>query len=381
MHYFDANATTPLHPAARQAWLETQDAHWYNPATPTAAGARASALLEECRARLAARINGEAPRVVFTSGATEANNAIFAYEAARTHDATAIVSATEHSSVLGPARLHFGARLRILDVDPAGVIRLEQLESLLATACAPFVSIMAANNETGVIQPLGHVSCLIARHANARLHTDATQWFGKMPPGQLPPCDYVTASAHKFGGPKGVGFLAFNLRKTPHFHGQIGGAQEHHHRAGTVNLPAIAAMLAALDATSDTLANATPAPRQAFETQLRNVLPGVVIHSAAAPERLWNTVSFAPPRHASLRWLKRLEKRAFTVATGAACASIDPDTPSHVLGAMGCSPALARRTLRVSTHAFAANWLALADALAQTMSELDASATAVQPSE
>lgn len=379
MHYFDANATTPLHPAARQAWLAAQDSHWHNPATLTAAGVRASALLEECRARLAARVNGASPRVVFTSGATEANNAIFAYEAMRTPDATAIVPATEHASVLEPARRHFGARLRILAVDAAGVIRLDQLESLLTAAPSPLVSIMAANNETGVIQPLGQAALLVARHANARLHTDATQWFGKMPPEQLPACDYVTASAHKFGGPKGAGFLALDARRNPHFHGQTGGAQEHHHRAGTVNLPAIAAMVAAFDASHPATAAATSAPRDVFETQLRRVLPGVIIHGDTAPGRLWNTVSFAPPRHSSLRWLKRLEKRGFILATGSACSGLEHNTPSHVLSAMGCSPEIARRTLRASAPDVSANWQALADALAQTMDELDATATTVQP--
>jgi cysteine desulfurase len=391
MRYFDANATAPLHPAAREAWLRAQDSLWQNPASLSADGARARALLEECRARLAARLGADAraKTAVFTGGATEGNNAVLAFESARAPAGAAIVSAVEHPSVLAPAEFFFGKRLRLLPVDASGVARLDALEQLLAEADADgggavLVSVMAVNNETGVIQPLPAISALAARHG-ARVHCDATQAFGKMPPETLAPmlahCDYVTGCAHKFGGPKGAGFLLFDTEANPHFSGQRGGEQEDRRRAGTVNTPAIAAMLAALDAAENALAPpaspaARTAEREAFEKKIQTLIPGAALNGLAAP-RVWNTVSLTPPRHAAVRWIKRLEKQGFVVSNGSACSS-ESGAPSRVLRAMGVSDAAAQRTLRISALADVSrqDWSALADALAAVAQELDADADA-----
>jgi cysteine desulfurase len=376
MHYFDANATAPLHPAAREAWLRAEDELWQNPASPSAAGARAHAALEDARARLARRLGlRDAASVLFTGGATEANNAVLAFEAERSPDGLAIVSAVEHPSVLEPAAKFFGRRLRILPVDTNGAVRLDVLAAWLAAGGVTLVSVMAVNNETGVVQPVAQVRELAARHG-ARVHCDATQWFGKLSQAvsPLPPCDYTAGCAHKFGGPKGVGFLAFDAKDNPRFCGQCGGGQENDHRAGTVNVPAIVAMLTALEAadaeaTAPAIA-AREAVRAAFEENISRRLSGVRIHGGAVA-RVWNTVSLALPRHANMRWLKRLEKRGFVVSTGSACASAS-GKPSPVLAAMGCGDDVAQRTLRLSALWATApeEWAALAEAFGAVAEEL-----------
>lgn len=374
MYYFDANATTPLHPDAREAWLHASETLWQNPGAPTAPGTRAHAFLEECRQRLLTKFNGtDTSTVVFTSGATEANNAVIASEARRFPGMAAIVSAVEHSSVLEPACWHFGSRLKSLPVDALGVVRLDALEKLLAPGGVALVGVMAVNNETGVIQPLAQVNALAKRYG-ARLLCDATQWFGKMPARALPSCDYLVGSAHKFGGPKGVGFLAFNACENSIFSAQRGGGQEKGIRAGTENLPGIAAMLAAFDSAENFTATTTKA-REAFEEEILCRLPGTLIHGRGTL-RVWNTVMLSMPDHGNLRWLKRLERRGFIASTGSACSAASGKL-SHVLAAMGCGDALARRALRISAlpATTPGDWLALAHALENISRELEADAS------
>lgn len=382
MRYFDANATTPLRPAAMSAWANAQSSLWQNPASPSSAGARAASTLEHCREQLATLTGTRASGIVFTSGATEANNAVAAFEAARTPDACAIVSAIEHPSVLEPVKKFFGARrLRLLPVDASGTARLDVLKDWLAAGGTTFVSLMAVNNDTGVVQPVAAAHALAALHG-ARFHCDATQWFGKFPAGGLPACDYISGSAHKFGGPKGTGFLIFDTVRNAAFSGQCGGGQEHGRRAGTVNLPGIAAMLAALDEADAEAAEkntAREAARTRFEEIVLQEIPGAHIHGSTA-QRAWNTVSLALPRHDNLRWMKRLERLGFTVSTGSACASLD-GSPSHTLAAMGCDSAVVRRTLRLSAYweTLPSDWHMLAGALGQTARALDEEARHTDP--
>jgi cysteine desulfurase len=373
MPYFDFNATTPLHPAAFAAWRETTEQAWQNPSSPYRAAARAHALLEDARERLATLLGGDAEDYVFTSGATEANNAVFTHFA-RSAPATArvIVSAVEHPCVLEAAETWFPGRVTRLACNEQGVVRLEALDEALRTGGAAVVSLMAANNETGVLQPWREAQAL-CRARGAPFHCDAAQWLGKLPAETLADCDFLTGCAHKFGGPKGVGFLKVAASYAG-FRGQRGGEQEHGRRGGTENVPGIRALVAALEAVAPRLA-----PEQAvwteararFEAGLENAVPGAVVVGADAP-RLWNTTMFLAPRHENLRWVAALDRRGCQVSTGSACAT-GHDGPSHVLAALGVSPDAARRAVRVSAgwDTTPTEWQTLIEALREVWSDLE----------
>ena len=375
LHYFDANATAPLRPEARAAWLAAEENLWANPASPSAAGSRAAAELERCRGALAECLGADAEDVVFTSGATEANNAVLAFEAERNPAGSILVSTIEHPSVLAAARKFWKNRIHLLPVDSRGRVSLYALEEMLrAHRDIALVSVMAANNETGVLQSWSGAAAEAHNHG-ARFHCDATQWIGRLSAKEMGVCDYVVGSGHKFGGPKGTGFLKLRAKENPEFAGQAGGGQESHRRAGTVNLPAISGMLAALAAGEremELLAEEHRSARAAFEQRLRKRFPEAIIHGGGS-ERLWNTVAVAMPRHGNLRWLKRLERHGFVVSTGSACATADHQ-PSQVLAAMGCAAEVAGRTLRISAASTttAEDWRGLAQALEVVARELDA---------
>ncbi len=375
MHgYFDHNATTPLAEAARRAWLEAADAHWHNPSSLYREAGGAKRLLEEAREELAALVGCEPNRMVFNSGATEANNALYRHLAdTLSADEKVAVSAVEHPCVRDAARASLGARVLEIPVDRDGVLSLEALSSILEKEKISLVSVMATNNETGVLQPWREALEICRRHG-ASLHCDAAQWFGKLPPSALAECDFVTASAHKFGGAKGAGFIILSDRFRD-FTCQRGGPQESGHRAGTENYPAVASMVAALRELQPRLssvAQSQAASRDRFEECLLQGLPGSVILGAAAP-RLWNTSLFLVPGPRNLRWLTRLSARGFAVSTGSACSS-GKNNPSHVLEAMGRSFEEMGQVIRVSGgwDTSSAEWEALAKAIQGVGKELEA---------
>ena len=205
---------------------------------------------------------------------------------------------------------------------------------------------MAANNETGIIQPvdkvLGH-----CRAAGVDLFCDAVQWMGKVPgaPVQWGCLAGVAVGAHKFGGPKGTGCLITGPEWTG-LRAQCGGGQEWGSRAGTEDVAGIAAMVAALEDSVSSAGGYSAEPRDAFEKALLGCWPDAVVHGKSAP-RLWNTSLVSLPRFASARWIARLVKRGFSVSTGAAC-SAGKKGPSMVMQAMGVDDSTARRTLRIS---------------------------------
>lgn len=350
MIYFDHNATTSLHPAARAAWLEANDTLIGNPSSPHRIGARADAALTAARQKLAGILGCDALDIVWTSGATESANIVLAH-AARTlaPDAEILVSAIEHPCVLAPARHHFGARLRLMPVTREGVLDLNWLEAELKKRQPSLVALMAANNETGVLQPWREALALCRAH-EVKFFCDAVQWIGKLPSHGLGACDFVSGSAHKFGGPKGVGFLKCpaKSRVEPLL---LGGPQEEGRRAGTENVPSVLGMLAALEAREATMETVSREQQRVnFETRLLAALPGAEIVGDGAP-RLWNTVMLLmPDADCQQRWVVKLDKAGFAVSTGSACAS-GKEAPSHVLTAMGRSPAEAARVLR-----FSAGW-------------------------
>lgn len=394
--YFDHNATTPMGEAAKRAWLEAAERHWHNPSSLYREAGFAKQKLEEARERLAALTGCEdAERIVFTSGATESNNALFASLAASLPaDARIAISAIEHPSVREPARAHFGKRVIEIAVNADGVVETEAVSRLIERQKPGLVSVLAANNECGTIQPWAEIAEL-CRSRGVLFHTDAAQWIGKMLCGKLDSegttefgslhgrdaraplegfgiCDYITGSAHKFGGPKGCGFLVLRSEEE-RLRFIRGGPQESERRAGTENYPAVEAMVTALEHIApklDAIAAAQQKHRDEFIAKMKQAFSGIRIISENAP-RLWNTVLMVMPRHENLKWLVRLTRRGFAISTGSACSS-GKEGSSVVVSALGATAEELRRVVRVSggwDHT-AADWHDLAGAFAAVDDEL-----------
>lgn len=383
MAYFDHNATTPLAPVAREAWLKAVDEHWHNPSGPYRAGARAKLKLDGLRETLASVLECGSDKIVFTSGATEAANAILDHLASTLPaDSIVAVNPTEHPCVLAAAGAQFAGRLRLLTVSPDGVVDARAVTQALLepkgsgdSGRPAALILMAANNETGVIQPWREVA---AQCWNARipLICDASQWMGKLPGAGLGGVDWVFGAAHKFGGPKGVGFLKLP-EQADGFRVLQGGEQEAGHRAGTENLAGIAAMVAALmDAEQHKVLHEFDRlkQREEFERAVIGAVPGVEIVAAPA-ERLWNTVSLIMPHTENHRWVAKLDRAGIQVSTGSACSS-GKEGPSHVLAAMGVAPDRARRVIRISAgwETTRSDWMELSSALQKVDAELRATA-------
>ncbi|MGB0343824.1 MAG: cysteine desulfurase family protein [Coraliomargarita sp.] len=359
--YFDHNATTPLRPEAKSAWLAAQEDLWLNPSSPYRAAARVHAHLDAARERLAALFCTAPERVVFNSGATEGNNAVFAHwGASLPEDVQVGVAPTEHPSVLEAARHFLDGRVIPLPLDESGAVDAARIDYTSIGA----LSVMAANNETGLLNPWREIGAA-ARAAGIPFHCDASQWIGKLPLDGLAGCGFVTGCAHKFCGPRGAGFLLVP-ESTGGFCSLAGGAQEDGRRAGTEDVPGILAMLAALEA-ADKEGPGSGEGRDGFEAELKD-LCGVVGQGAA---RLWNTSLLLLPEFASERWVRLLEKRGFLVSTGAACAA-GKAGPSHVLEALGLETGALRRALRVSSgrETSLEDWQRLAGAVRAVHSEL-----------
>ncbi len=370
--YFDYNATTPLLPVAQEAWIEASAKHWHNASGLYREGGFTRRKLEEARERLGERLGCEPERIVFTSGATESNNALFHSLALSHAGSTVLSSAIEHPSVREPLQAAFAQRTELLSTQSSGCVDLDDLAEKLKKAPRALVTTMAANNECGALQPWREMLAL-CRNAGVPFHTDASQWIGKLSAQELGECDYITGSGHKFGGPKGIGFLVMkNENEALRF--MRGGPQEEGRRAGTENYPSVEAMVTALEGLTPQLsgiASTQSSYRQQFIAALREQL-GAVRVIAEESERLWNTVMFVTPRHDNRKWLARLSQRGFQVSNGSACSALK-DGSSTVLAALGASPDDMRQVLRVSSgwSTELSDWLALAQAMKQVLNELD----------
>ena len=367
MTYFDHNATSPVMPAARQAWLDATEQFIGNPSSPHRIGARADAALTDARERLAAILSCDPLDIVWTSGATESNNAVL-HHFARTLDAKAEVwiSAIEHPCVIQAAQHYFPRRRRLVPVTPDGIIDLDWLTVELSETRPGLVAVMAANNVTGVLQPWRE-ALAICQQYKVPFFCDAVQWLGKIPAEGLGDCDFVSGCAHKFGGPRGIGFL-----KCPgkgHVQSLIfGGPQEEGRRAGTENVAGALSFVAVLEAREKAMDSGQTKPRvgwrEDFENRLLEAAPGTII-VGKAKKRLWNTVAaLMPDVAAQARWVVKLDKLGFAVSTGSAC-STGKEEPSHVLCAMSLKPAEATRVLRFSSgwETTPDEWTALAEAV------------------
>ncbi len=335
-HYLDWNATAPLRPEARAALVDAFDVAG-NPSSVHAEGRAARRLVEAARERVAALAGARPAEVVFTSGGTEAN------AAALLGVETVLVSAVEHDSVLASAR---GAAR--VPVDGRGVVDLRALERILASERPALVSIMLANNETGVLQPVAEAAEL-AREHGARVHCDAVQAAGKITVDFTAlGVDLMTLSAHKLGGPKGVG--ALTVREGVELVPLIrGGGQELRRRAGTENVAGIAGFGAAAEAALSALETAgapMAALRARIEDAVTELAPDAVVYGAGA-SRLPNTACIGMPGVPAETQVMALDLAGVAVSAGAACSS-GKVTRSHVLDAMGVADGAAGCAIRVS---------------------------------
>lgn len=336
--YLDWNATAPLRPQAAAAVIAAL-ARCGNPSSVHRLGRAARAEIERARAAVAALVRVPSEGVVFVGGGTEANH-LALLGAGRER---VLVAAVEHDSVRRAA-----AHAEPIPVDGNGLVRLDALQLMLAADPRPaLVSVMLANNETGVIEPAAEIAA-IAHAGGALYHCDAVQVAGKIPFDMASlGADLVTVSAHKLGGPPGIGALvvAGDLDLSPMLRG---GGQERGRRAGTENLPGIAGFAAAAEAAAAEISiyDQVRALRDVLEAEIAAAAPDAAILGAAVP-RLPNTTAIAMPGTAAETQIIALDLDGVMVSSGAACSS-GKVGPSHVLKAMGVEPELAAATIRVS---------------------------------
>ncbi|TRX00552.1 cysteine desulfurase family protein [Candidatus Methylobacter oryzae] len=345
MIYFDHNATTPIDDRVLDAMLPFLKTFYGNPSSLYRHGRVAASAVNAAREQLAALLGVQPGQIVFTSGGTEANNLALATLAPR---AGLAVSAIEHPSVIEPA-LHLKIQeheLTLLDVDTNGLITQDAIDRVIQLKPG-LVSIMLANNETGVIQNIAHYADRLKAH-DIKIHTDAVQALGKIPVvfSELG-VDLMSLSSHKIYGPKGCGALVFDksVEIKPVL---LGGGQEQGFRAGTENVAAIVGFGMATE-----LAKTELAERRAHLLNLRkqlehglSAIPGLTIFSGQA-ERLPNTVQMGVDGIDGEMLLMQLDQKNIAVSSGSACASGQRE-PSPVLAAMGISPRKAKSAIRIS---------------------------------
>ncbi len=384
--YLDYNATAPLRPEARVAMMSALDEPG-NALSVHAEGRRARSIVESARRQVAALVGASPDDVIFTSGGSEANalalrGAVQGAAAAGERITRLIVSAIEHDSILANASACEetipGLRVLSCPATPQGLIDLGALKRTLSEGKGrALVSLMAANNETGVIQPLAQ-AIAVAKVNGALVHCDAVQAAGKQ---QLSfaelGLDYLTLSAHKLGGPQGAGALIAR-QGAPLLRQIAGGGQEFGRRAGTENVAAIAGFGAAAQAAARDLdAWSTRATwRRDLERRLTIACADAVVFGGET-DRLPNTICVAAPSIPAENMVIALDLDGFAVSAGAACSS-GKVTQSHVLTAMGVDPHLAGSAIRVS-FGWSTNeqeLAAFADAWARIVKRAQARATA-----
>ena len=348
--YLDHNATTPLEPLVREAMLPWLGERFGNASSRHEYGRAARRAIDEARNQVALAVGAVPGEVVFTSGGSEANNLLIKGFAERQPVGRLAVGSCEHPCVLKPAEqlARRGWQLEHLAVDAQGVIDPRAYDAALSRRPA-LVSVMLANNETGVVQDVAGLATQ-ARMAGAMFHTDAVQAFGKVPVDfralNAAGVNALTLSAHKIGGPQGAGALVVDKRLdlAPLI---AGGGHERGLRSGTENVAAIVGFGLACE-----LSARAQAERAARLLLMRDRLAvalaalGATVFGIGA-ERMPNTVYFAVPEIDGETLVGQLDRAGFAVASGAACSSANPE-PSHVLQAMGVEPQLARGAVRVS---------------------------------
>lgn len=350
MIYLDYNATAPLLPEALEAMLPYLREHYGNASSIHAAGREARAAIDAARDRIAALLHAKPHEIIFTGGGTEADN-LAVIGLARAHAARGkhlITSVIEHHAVMHACDFlerKEGFRVTRLPVTGAGRIDLSELEAVLE-ADTVLVSIMSANNETGVRQPVCEAAAL-CRARGVLFHTDAVQSFGKEPLDARD-FDALSLAAHKFGGPKGVGVL-YLRSGLPLERLQLGGSHENERRAGTEDVAAIAGLAAAAERATGTM----PAEQERQRSLREQLWSGVqradpeAVRNGAPDDTVANTLNVCFPDLDGESLLMNLDLSGVCASSGSAC-MVGSVLPSHVLLAMGRPPALARAAVRFS---------------------------------
>ena len=351
MIYLDYNATTPLLPVVREAMEPYLGAQWGNPSSVHRLGRSAGMAVAQARQQVAAMVGAQTSEVIFTGSATEANNTALAAALAAGGSARRriVTVATEHSAVLAccSALASRGAQVSLVPVLGTGVVDMQALERALAPDTA-VVSVMWANNETGVLHPVEAVARLCADR-KVLFHCDAAQAAGKLAINLAGlPLHYLTVSAHKLYGPKGIGALVIRAG-SPYTPLLVGGHQEEDRRGGTENVPAIAGFGRAAEVAAGEL-NSRAARvgelRDELERLILAEIPGSYVNGAGAP-RIANTTNLGFSGIDAESLVKLLDGEGICVSAGSACLAHSP-TPSHVVQAMTGSYAKAGEAVRFS---------------------------------
>ncbi|WP_320171402.1 cysteine desulfurase NifS [Maridesulfovibrio sp.] len=348
--YLDNNATTMVAPEVREAILPLLGEEYGNPSSMHGLGGRSGLLLSQAREKVAATLNCDPDEIIFTSCGTEGDNtAVFSALESQPEKRHIITTRVEHPAVLNVAR-HYerkGYDVTYLGVDSGGSFDLDAYRAAIRPDTA-LVSVMYANNESGVISPIEEM-VTIAKEKGVLFHTDAVQAVGKIPIdlGKLP-VDYLALSGHKIHAPKGVGVL-FLRRNTPFRPFMMGGHQEHGRRGGTENLPGIVGLGTAMELAAAHIGEENTrvrALRDRLEKGLLASIPESIINGD--PEiRLPNTLSIAFKYIEGEAMLLMLDQFGICASSGSACTSGSLE-PSHVLRAMGVPFTFAHGSLRFS---------------------------------
>lgn len=350
--YFDYNATTPLDPQVRAAMLPFLDEIWGNPSSVHHVGRRARAMLDEAHDRTARVLGCKPSEVVFTSGGTESANLAILGTARllKPKGKHLITSQIEHHAVLhcfDYLEKHEGFEVTYLPVDAQGRLAVESLHAALRPETT-LVSLMAANNELGTLQPVTELG-KVCQERNVRFHTDAVQWFGKEPFANIQQfnADLVSICAHKLHGPKGAG--ALYIRSPLHPESLLlGGSHENERRAGTENLAGIIGLVEVLERFVQKPVFEPERLRPLTErlARLAEGLEGVQVVGSRT-ERLANTIAFVVTGSDSIALLAALDMEGICASSGSACSAGSLE-PSHVVRALGLPPALANALVRFS---------------------------------
>lgn len=349
MIYLDHNATTPLLPEVMEAMLKYFTGDWGNPSSSYRFGEPSKKAVAEARSKVAALINSDASEIIFTSCATESNNTAIHAAIKATGKRHIVTSAVEHSSVLSycNALEKEGFKVTYLPVRQDGLLALADLETAITDDTA-IVSLMWANNETGVLFP---VTCIgeICKTRGVLFHCDAVQAVGKIPVDtQSAHVDYLTISGHKLGATKGIGAL-YVRAKSPFIPLMHGGGQEQSRRGGTENVPYIAGLGAAADFAMANMSNSyskIKILRDELETQILSFVTNSKVNGHPS-ERLPNTTNIHMPGLDNTAVLAMLDQAGICASSGSACMN-SAITPSHVITAMTSSRKHAEESIRFS---------------------------------